>query len=57
MQDAFAALEPSLKEQLTEQSISFTFNPPLTPHFGGTWEREIKSVIGCLPATSSVCHK
>ena len=48
LQEAFAALEPTLKDQLAEQSISFRFNPPLAPHFGGVWEREIKSVNASL---------
>lgn len=48
LQEAFAALEPSLQEQLSEQSFTFRFNPPLSPHFGGTWEREIRSVKAAL---------
>ncbi|KAL6483178.1 hypothetical protein MHYP_G00080500 [Metynnis hypsauchen] len=48
LQQAFEALEPSLKEQLAKQCILFRFNPPLTPHFGGVWEREIKSVKASL---------
>ena len=48
LQEAFAALEPALKDRLAEQSISFRFNPPLAPHFGGVWEREIKSVKASL---------
>lgn len=48
LQEAFAALEPALRDQLAEQSISFRFNPPLAPHFGGVWEREIKSVKASL---------
>ena len=37
-------MSPHLKEQLAEQKITFQFNPPSAPHFGGTWEREVKSV-------------
>lgn len=48
LQRAFEALEPAIKEQLAKQSISFKFNPPLAPHFGGIWEREIKSVKAAL---------
>ncbi|KAL3987511.1 hypothetical protein ACER0C_014626 [Sarotherodon galilaeus] len=44
----FAVMEPVLKQQFAEQSIDFKFNPPLAPHFGGTWEREIKSVKASL---------
>lgn len=48
LREDFAAMEPVLKQQLAEQSIDFKFNPPLAPHFGGTWEREIKSVKASL---------
>ncbi|XP_063321729.1 uncharacterized protein LOC134619834 [Pelmatolapia mariae] len=48
LREDFAAMEPVLKQQLAEQSINFKFNPPLAPHFGGTWEREIKSVKASL---------
>lgn len=34
LQEAFEALEPSLKQQLAEHSIAFRFHPPLAPHFG-----------------------
>lgn len=37
--EVFAAMEPQLKEQLTEYQIDFKFNPPSAPHFGGVWER------------------
>ena len=48
LQETFVALGPTLKDQLAEQSISFRFNPPLAPHFGGVWERDIKSVKASL---------
>lgn len=49
--EAFAALQPTLQGQLAEQQIKFHFNPPGAPHFGGTWEREIRSLKAALRVT------
>ncbi len=48
LRESFGDMSPKLQERLAEQKIRFRHNPPNAPHFGGTWEREIKSVKAAL---------
>jgi len=46
--NAFNALHPILKENLASQQINFRLNPPNAPRFGGSWEREVRSIKTAL---------
>lgn len=48
LRDTFDVMAPKLKELLAPQKIRFRHIPPNAPHFGGTWEREVKSVKTAL---------
>ncbi|XP_073721654.1 uncharacterized protein [Misgurnus anguillicaudatus] len=49
--DAFKQMSSELQQNLAKQKIHFHFNPPGAPHFGGAWEREIRSVKSALYAS------
>lgn len=51
LREAFSDLVPDLQAKLAKQQIHFQFNPPSAPHFGGTWEREIRTLKNALQVT------
>ncbi|XP_067265288.1 uncharacterized protein [Chanodichthys erythropterus] len=51
LNESFASLHSELQSHLASQQIKFVFNPPGAPHFGGCWEREIRSIKTALQVT------
>lgn len=51
LQASFQATSKELQTHLAKRQICFQFNPPNAPHFGGTWERQVKSVKAALYVT------
>lgn len=52
LKQGFDFLQPELQTNLAAQQVRFYFNPPNSPHFGGCWEREIRSLKQALQTTS-----
>ena len=44
LREVFSSMNPTLQRELAKQQVQFASNTPKAPHFGGVWEREIKSV-------------
>jgi hypothetical protein len=37
-----------INKKMAEEGVSWTFSPPLAPHFGGAWERLVRSAKTAL---------
>lgn len=44
IRDAISRWSPGLlSNKIADQNIEWRFSPPISPHFGGSWDRMIKS--------------
>ncbi len=48
LREALTNCSQELQQHLAKQKITFLFNPPNAPHFGGIREREIRSLKNAL---------
>ncbi|KAF7689554.1 hypothetical protein HF521_012907 [Silurus meridionalis] len=48
LRDALKNCSQELQWHLAKQKIEFRFNPPNAPYFGGSWEKEIRSLKNAL---------
>ena len=48
LRESFEAMTEEVKTRLAPAQVHFQFNPPNAPHFGGTWEREVRSIKTAL---------